>query len=129
MSASKVNFIIFCDIQDVILNHFVPPKTNDTGNYYATVCKSELWSAFKRKRPQLQKSEILMHHDNAQSESSRVVSDTVKELDIELLPHPSYSPDLAISRLAPVLKTIFHQCVISYTGSRTSPPPRTSAPL
>ena len=88
--------IIFCDIQGVILNHFVSPKTTVTGNYYATVIKSELFPAIKRKRPHLERSGILLHHDNAPSHSSRIVMDTVNKLGIELLPLPPYSPDLAI---------------------------------
>ena len=114
-SAGKVMAIIFCDIQGIIfeslcssknynlnhfelqlLKHFVPPKTTVTGNYYASVIKSDLLPAIKRKRPQLMRSGILLHHDNAPSHSSYVVLDTIKELDIEILPHPPYSPDLAI---------------------------------
>ena len=88
--------IIFCDIQGIILNHFVPPKTTVTGNYYASVIKSDLLPAINRKRRQLMRSGILLHHDNAPSHSSRVILDNIKELDIEILPHPPYSPDLAI---------------------------------
>ena len=44
-------------------SHFVPPKTTITGNYYATVIKSELLPAIKRKRPLLERSGILLHHD------------------------------------------------------------------
>ena len=95
-SAGKVMAIIFCDIQGIILNHFVPPKTTVTGNYYASVIKSDLLLAIKRKRPQPMRSGILLHHDKAPSHSSHVVLDTIKELDIEILPHPLYSPDLAI---------------------------------
>ena len=94
-SASKVMAIIFCDIQGIILNHFVPPKTTVTG-YYASVIKSDLLPAIKRKRPQLMRSGILLHHDNMPNHSSRVVLDTIKELDIEILPHPPYSPVLEI---------------------------------
>ena len=97
-SAGKVMSIIFCDIQGIILNHFVPPKTTVTGNYYASVIESDLLPAIKRKRPQLMRSGILLHHDNAPSHSSRIVLDTIKELDIEILPHPPYRPDLAISK-------------------------------
>ena len=49
-SAGRVMAIIFCDIQGVILNHFVPPKTYVTESYYETVIKSELLSAIKRKK-------------------------------------------------------------------------------
>ena len=95
-SAGKVMAIIFCDIQGIILNHMFPSKTTVTGNYYATVIKSELLPAIKGKRPQIQRSGILLHHYNAPSQSSRVVLDTMKELDIELLPYLPCSPDLAI---------------------------------
>lgn len=95
-SAGKVMAIMFCDIHGIILNHFVPPKTTVTGNYYATVLRSELLPAIKRKRPQLVRSGILLHHDNAPSHSSRVVVDTIAELNVEQLSHPPYSPDLAI---------------------------------
>ena len=90
-SAGKVMAIIFCDIQGMFLNHFVPPKITVTGNYYASVIKFDLLPAIKRKRPQLMRSGILLHHDNAPSHSSRVLLDTIKELDIEILPHPPYS--------------------------------------
>ena len=89
---------MFCDIQGVIINHFVPLKTYVTRNYCATVIKSELLSAIKRKRSQFQRSVVLLHHDNAPSDSSLAVFDTVKGLDLKLLPHPpnTCSPDLAI---------------------------------
>ena len=86
-SAGKVMAIIFCDIKGIILNYFVPPETTVTGNYYATVIKSELLPAIKRKRPHLERSGILLHHDIAPSHSSRIVMDTVNKLGIELLPH------------------------------------------
>ncbi len=72
-SACKVMAIIVCDIQGIIFNHFIPPKTPVTGNYYATVIKSELLTAIKIKRPHLERSGILLHHDNATSHSIRVV--------------------------------------------------------
>ena len=97
-----------CIIQGVILNYFVPPKT--TVNYYATVIKSELSSAIRRKQPQLQRSEILLHHDNAPSHSSHVVMDTVIDLDTKPLPHSPYSPELTICHfwLFPNLKIRLH---------------------
>ena len=93
-SAGKVMAIIFCNIQGIILNHIniVVPKITVTRNHYATVIKSELLVAITRKCLQLQRSGILLFHDNAPSHNSLVVLDTVNELDIELLPHPPYSP-------------------------------------
>ena len=53
-------------------------------------------SVIKRKRLQLQRSGILLHHDAAPSDSSRVGLDTAKKLVIELLLYLLYSPGLAI---------------------------------
>ena len=47
-SASKSMTIIFCDIQGIILNHFVSPKTTVTESYYSTVIESELLPARKK---------------------------------------------------------------------------------
>ena len=95
-SAGKVMAIIFCDIYGVLLNHFVPTKTTVTGSYYATLLRSELMSAIRKKRPCLLTTGFYLHHDNAPCHSSQVVKDTVEKLNVALLPHPPYSPDLAI---------------------------------
>ncbi|XP_062574449.1 F-box/LRR-repeat protein 4-like [Saccostrea cucullata] len=47
-SAGKVMLIVFYDINGIILNHMVPPKTSFTGDYYARVIKSDLMRAVKR---------------------------------------------------------------------------------
>ena len=98
--------IVFCDINGIILNHMVPPKTSVTGDYYAWVIKSDLMRAVKRKRPDLIRSGFILHQDNAPSHESRVLMDTMETLGIENLIHPPYSPDLAICDfwLFPVLK-------------------------
>ena len=54
----------------MILN---PLKNTISGNYYATIIKSELLSAIKRKCQQLQRSRVLLHYDNMSSHNSRVV--------------------------------------------------------
>jgi hypothetical protein len=89
--------IIFCDTYVVVLDRFVSPKTTVTGNHYATLLRTKLMAAITRKRPHLLRSGFILHHDNPPSHSSHVVMDTLEKLDVELLPHPSYSPDLAIS--------------------------------
>ena len=52
----------FLRIKGVIIIHFVPPKTTFNGNAYANLSCCQLFK---------ERSEILMHHDNAQSYSSR----------------------------------------------------------
>jgi len=40
---------------------------------------------------------VLFHHDNASAHSSRVVTAKLMELRFQLVPHPLYSSDLALS--------------------------------
>ena len=79
MSAGKAMAIILqytrCNLKSL-----VPPKTSVTGKYYERVIKSELFPAIKRKRPQFQRPDILLHHDNVPTHSSRVAWDKVKEI-------------------------------------------------
>ncbi|XP_061167382.1 histone-lysine N-methyltransferase SETMAR-like [Saccostrea echinata] len=105
-SAGKIMLIFFCDINGIILNHIVPPKTSVTGDNYARVIKSDLMRAVKRKRPDLIRAGFTLHQDNAPNHESLVVMDTMETLGIEKLTHPPYSPDLAICDfwLFPVLK-------------------------
>ena len=51
--AGKFMCIIFCNIRGIILNHMVLLKTTATGQCYATVLKSDLYTRVKRKRQQL----------------------------------------------------------------------------
>jgi histone-lysine N-methyltransferase SETMAR len=90
-SAGKVMAIIFCDTYSVVLNHFVPPKTTVTRNYYATLLRTELMAAIRRKSPHLLRSGFILHQKNAPSHSSHIVMDTLEKLDVELLSHPPYS--------------------------------------
>ena len=61
-----------------------------------------------RKRPELWKNKSwVLHHDNAPSHSSLLVSQFLAGNKIAVLPHPPYSPDLAPADffLFPTLKT------------------------
>jgi hypothetical protein len=77
-SAGKVMAKIFCDTYGVVLNYFFYPKTTVTGNYYATVLRTELMAATRRKRPHLLRSGFILHNDNAPSHSSHVVMYTLE---------------------------------------------------
>ncbi|GFT60238.1 histone-lysine N-methyltransferase SETMAR [Trichonephila clavipes] len=47
----------------------------------------------KRKRILL-RNRYLLHHDNARSHTVRCVLDVSQQNNLEILPHPPYSPDL-----------------------------------
>ncbi|GFU80261.1 histone-lysine N-methyltransferase SETMAR [Trichonephila clavipes] len=46
----------------------------------------------KRKRPLL-RNDFLLHHDNARPQIARCVLDVSQQNNVEILPHPPYSPD------------------------------------
>lgn len=95
-SAGKVMSIIFCDSKGIVLNHMVPAKTTVNGEYYAHVLRVPLRRAIRDKRPEYVRSGFLFHQDNAPVHVSQLVKDTMRDLGMEALPHPPYSPDLAI---------------------------------
>ena len=50
-----------------------------------------------KKRPHMAKKIKLFHQDNAPCHKSIKTMTKLHELNFELLPHPSYSPDLALN--------------------------------
>lgn len=92
-SPRKIMAIIFWDSQGVVLIDYVEKgKTNK--KYYATLLE-QLNDAIKAKRPR--KKRVLFHHDNAPAYTSSIAVAKLHELGFELLPHATYSPDLAPS--------------------------------
>ena len=95
-SVGKVMSIIFCDTKGIVLNHIVPDKTIVNGDYYSGVPREQLRRAIQDKHPELYRSGFILHQDSAPVHVSRVVKQTMSDLDIEPLQHPPYSQDLAI---------------------------------
>ena len=90
--------IIFCDIQGIVLKHLVPYKTTITGDYYSHLLCTQLRRAVREKRPGLYIGQGTLYTKTMRphTHTSRVDHDTTRALGIELLPHPPYSPGLAI---------------------------------
>ena len=95
-SVCKVMSIVFCDTKRIVLNHMVPDKTIVNGDYYSRVLREQLRGAIQDKQPKLYRSGFILHQDNAPVQVSRVVKQTMSDLNIEPLQHQPYSPDLAI---------------------------------
>ena len=66
-----------------------------TAAYYSQVIKVDLRRHLRTKRPEKIEHGWLLHHDNAPAHTARLTAETLDELDIQVLPHPPYSPDLA----------------------------------
>ena len=74
----------------------VPDKTIVNGDYYSGVLRKQLPRAIRDTRPALYRSEFILHQDNTPVHVSRVVKQTISDLNIEPLQHPQYIPALVI---------------------------------
>lgn len=91
-SSVKVLYTFFFTKEGILVQIPTPVGTSVTGTYYAQSILPAVVKAFREKRPG---RKLRIHHDNAPSHSSTIVTDYFEENDIILVPHPPYSPDLA----------------------------------
>lgn len=95
-SVGKHMFIVFFDIEGVILCHAVPKGQSVNANYYSKVLRRDLATAIRKKRPNGYNGQMIIHQDNAPAHASQEVQTTIQiQLEAEVLSHPPYSPDLA----------------------------------
>ena len=92
-SAAKVMGTVFWDAEGLILAKFLERgQTITAARYVQTLHK--LRRALRDKR--LGRNIIILH-DNARLHAARLTSEAIAKMGWEVLPHPSYSPDLAPS--------------------------------
>ncbi len=107
--------ITFFDMEGMVLNEFVPPRETVTSEFYVEILK-RLRERIRRKHPLKWKGgrdgstdrDFIVHHDNASCHTSTITLAFLGEHNMDLLPHPPYSPDLAPNDyfLYPELKKI-----------------------
>ncbi|GFS26806.1 transposase [Elysia marginata] len=67
-----------------------------TATCYFQNMLSQVKSAINEQRPKVSTSRTLLLHDNAGPHKARATTQSLRELGIQDLSHPTYSPDLAI---------------------------------
>ena len=75
---------------------------------------ARLWDAVPRKRPELWKNQTWnLHHDNVPAHVSLLIRSYLAKHQTSVVPHPTYSPDLAPADffLFPKLKTLWKDVV------------------
>jgi histone-lysine N-methyltransferase SETMAR len=95
-SAGKVMLTVFWDAKGVLLKDYLPRGNTVNGQYYADLL-TKLRKVVTRKRGITRTQNLPLLQDNASSHKARLVQVTANDLNIEILPHPPYSPDLAPS--------------------------------
>ncbi|GFR84359.1 transposase [Elysia marginata] len=74
--------------------------------YYVQNMLSQVKSSINEQQPKHNTSRTLLLHENAGPQKARATTQSLRELRIQVLPHPAYSPDLAPCDfwLFPILK-------------------------
>jgi len=90
-SAAKVLGRVFWDAEGLILAEFLEPGQTITAALYVQTLH-KLRRALRDKRPG---QNIIILHDNSRPHAARLTSEAIAKMGWDVLPHPSYSPDLA----------------------------------
>ena len=95
-SAGKVMATVFWDAKGVIMLDFLPKRSTITGVYCANLL-DQLRTAIREKCQGKLSKGVLLQQDNVRVHTCKVAVDAVERNGYELIPHPTYSPDLAPS--------------------------------
>lgn len=100
----KALYTIFFSSEGLLTKLVAPANCTVTGTYYCHTVLPELLRAFQEKHPN---QKLRLHHDNAPAHRSEIVMTFIRDHNMELIPHPPYSPDLAPADfwLFPLLKS------------------------
>lgn len=94
-SVGKLMLTLFWDRKGPILEHYMTRGSTVTSASYCDLMHNHLKPAIRTKRRGLLSSGVLLQHDNARPHTAHATVNKIKDLKMECLPHPAYSPDLA----------------------------------
>ncbi|XP_078671015.1 histone-lysine N-methyltransferase SETMAR-like [Branchiostoma floridae x Branchiostoma belcheri] len=95
-SAGKVMASVFWDSEGIIMIDYLQRGKTINAEYYASKLR-QLRAAIEEKRSGKLEAGVLLLQGNAAVHTAQVSVAAANECGFELLPHPSYSPDLAPS--------------------------------
>ncbi len=100
-STKKAMFTVFIDVKGAILAEFKDPGDTVCAENYCDLLR-RLKENIRRRRPELWQMKedgyrtFQLHHDNAPSHTAILTLALIGESHIDMVPHPLYSPDLAV---------------------------------
>jgi len=90
----EVSLVLFFDWKGIIHHEFVPHGQIVNKQLYQEVL-SHLRDAVRRKRPELWENQTWMLHHNAPAHTLLLICSYMAKHQTSVVPHPTYSPDLA----------------------------------
>ncbi|GFR85379.1 transposase [Elysia marginata] len=91
----KRMFTVFFNYSGPLVVEILPQDTTMTATYYVQNVLSHVKSAINEQRPNVSTSRTLLLHDNTGPQKARATTQYLRELGIQVLLQPAYSPDLA----------------------------------
>ena len=91
----KRMFTIFFNSQGPVCVDIMPQDSTITAQYYTTEVIPKVIAQRQAAAQTRSGPKILFHHDNAGPHKARLTTNYLDEIDVGVLPHPPYSPDLA----------------------------------
>ena len=94
-TSNRMLYAIFFDSKSLVLQIPVPKGSSVTGKLYRESFFTQLFDFYQKRRPCTGVHGIKLLHDNAPAHKSAMVQEYLKESGLDVLDHPSYSPDLS----------------------------------
>ena len=91
----KVMFFTSFSNKGIVYVNVLPPNETFTGEYFANKILPHLKAAANKIKGSVSSYKVRLHMDNAKPHNSIIAQQKMKELHIERLPHPPYSPDIS----------------------------------
>ena len=107
-TSNRMLYAIFFDSKGPVLQIPVPKGSSVTGKFYRESVLTQLVDFYQKCRLPTGVRRIKLLHDNTLAHKSAMVQENLKESGLDVLDHPSYSPDLSLCDfwLFPRLKEI-----------------------
>lgn len=88
---------VFWDSKGVILMDVLPHGETMTSAYYCALLDRLKTAILEKRRRRTTDGNLYLQHDNARPHTSQLTRQKLKEIGLNVLEHPPYSPDLAPS--------------------------------
>ena len=88
-------YALFYDSDGIVTCVSVPENCSVTGTFYRDFVLSAVVNHYQEKRLRAGVQGIKLLHDNAPAHRSAVMKSFLEEFHIQVLPYPTYSPDLS----------------------------------
>lgn len=94
-SIGKVMVAIFFRRNGILPPVELEEGSTVTANWYSNICLPKVLENLSKERPRARDRNIFLHHDNAPAHRAQLTQNFLQSTNLEILPHPPYSPDLA----------------------------------